>query len=219
MISHQRTSLADLVFQQLEEGILSGRFKDGEVLTELAISGKLNVSRTPVREAIRRLQQEGYLEDSGKGSVVVGTSAEDMADIFEMRLRLEGLAARWATARITPEGLAEIREVVELQEFYTARREAGRQRLQEMDDTFHRLIFRCCLSPALEGTLLNLHRRLQQYRRKSLSDPERADRVVREHRAIFEAMARGDADEAERLTLEHIEKAKENITEKEKSWD
>lgn len=218
MITQQRTSLADLVFQKLEEGILSGRFKDGDVLTELALSSQLNVSRTPVREAIRRLQQEGYLEESGKGSVVVGTSREDMADIFEMRLRLEGLAVRWAAQRISHEQLAAIAEIVELQEFYLARTEAGEQ-LQEMDDRFHQTILEACQSPTLEGTLLSLHRRIQLYRRNSLSDPERASAMVREHRAIYEAMNRGDAQEAERLTLVHVNNAKENIMKKEKSWD
>lgn len=86
-------SLADTVFLRLEEDILSGRLKTGDILTELRLSEELKVSRTPIREALRRLEQEKLIRESGKGSVIIGVGIEDLKDIYEIRSRIEGLAA------------------------------------------------------------------------------------------------------------------------------
>ena len=91
-MTNRRVSLADFVFSQLEEDILSERYQTGQVLTELAVCEQMQVSRTPVREAFRRLQQEGYLTESGRGNLVLGTAPRDMLDVYEIRLRTEGLA-------------------------------------------------------------------------------------------------------------------------------
>ena len=83
-------SLADQVFEKLESDIISGVYPRGEVLTELKLVEQLNVSRTPIREALRRLEQERLIRDSGKGSVVLGITLEDLEDIMDIRLRCEG---------------------------------------------------------------------------------------------------------------------------------
>ena len=101
MRDHKPISIADQVFEKLERDILSGKYPQGEILSELRLSGELGVSRTPIREAIRRLEQERILEDSGHGLVVIGISRQDMLDIYEIRLQLEGLAAKRAAASIT----------------------------------------------------------------------------------------------------------------------
>ncbi len=89
-------SLADKVFKKLEEEILNGALKAGENLTELRISARLGVSRTPVREAIHRLEQDGLVQlTPNKGAVVVGVSEKDLRDIYAIRMKLEGLASRW----------------------------------------------------------------------------------------------------------------------------
>ena len=89
-------SLADQVFEKLESDIIAGVYPRGEVLTELKLVEQLNVSRTPIREALRRLEQERLIRDSGKGSVVLGITLEDLEDIMDIRLRCEGLAAFYA---------------------------------------------------------------------------------------------------------------------------
>ena len=86
------TSLADVVYEQVERDILTGVYQRGDVLTELKLSAQLQVSRTPVREALRRLEQDDLLESRGKGSVVLGISHQDLLDIWKIRMRLEGLA-------------------------------------------------------------------------------------------------------------------------------
>lgn len=208
-MKNRRVSLADYVFARLEESILAEDYPPGQALTELAISQELKVSRTPVREAFRRLQQEGYLIETAKGNVVVAITPRDMMDIYEIRLRTEGLATRWAAERITDQGLLEILETIELQEFYTSKDDPGH--IQEQDDLFHHLIFKYCGSPILGDMLSALHRRIRRYRLDSVSSQDRAGQAAREHRAIYEALARRDADAAESLALEHVKKAKEHI--------
>ena len=93
MREHKSISIADQIFEQLERDILTGRYPRGEVLSEMRLSTELGVSRTPIREAIRRLEQEHLLEESGRGMVVVGISREDMLDMYDIRVRIEGRAA------------------------------------------------------------------------------------------------------------------------------
>ena len=88
-------SIADQVFEELEHDILSGEYERDEILTEMKLSERLGVSRTPIREAMRRLEQEHIIEPTSKGARVIGITKEDIADICEIRLRLEGLAARF----------------------------------------------------------------------------------------------------------------------------
>ena len=92
-MEYKTVSLADQVFERLEADILSGRFKRGETITELQLCAELGVSRTPVREALRRLYQEHLVEDSGKATVVLGISPQDFRDMCEIRIRIEGLEA------------------------------------------------------------------------------------------------------------------------------
>ena len=94
------TSLADIVYERVEEDILTGAYQRGDVLTELKLSEKLNVSRTPVREALRRLEQDDLVESRGKTIVVVGVTHQDLLDMLEIRLRLEGLATAMCCQRI-----------------------------------------------------------------------------------------------------------------------
>ncbi|MBQ8441619.1 MAG: GntR family transcriptional regulator, partial [Clostridia bacterium] len=93
MIEHKSISLAEQVFDRLETDILSGKYQPGEVLTELKLVNDLGVSRTPIREALRRLEQEHIIEITPKGILVLGVSQKDLEDILEIRTRIEGLAA------------------------------------------------------------------------------------------------------------------------------
>ena len=106
MRDHKPISIADQVFEKLERDILSGKYPQGEILSELRLSGELGVSRTPIREAIRRLEQEHILEDTSRGLVVVGISRQDMLDIYEIRRQLEGLAAKRAPSFCSPPSLS-----------------------------------------------------------------------------------------------------------------
>lgn len=210
MISEQRNlSLAEQVFERLENEILCGKYPIGEVLTEMKLAGDLGVSRTPVREALHRLEQEHLVETMPKGILIVGVSRQDLTDIFAVRARIEGLASRAAAKRVTDAELAELREAVDLQEFYVPRNDPDHVR--SMDSRFHRLIYRFSGSNVLEDVLLPLHRKVQKYRRVSVEDRGRAAESAAEHRSIYEAIAAHDPDRAERATALHIENAARHI--------
>lgn len=205
----ETASLADRVFDRLEEDILNGTYAPGTVLTELQLSSELGVSRTPVREALRRLRQEGLIRETGRGVCVLGLSAGDVADIYDIRLRTEGLAARWAARRITEDQLQRLQEVTELQRFYLTRGDA--EKLRSMDTEFHTLVYEACGSNVLHGILTDLHRKLQRFRQRSLSQSGRGEAALREHEAIFRALAAGDEEEAEHLAVLHVQHAKDNV--------
>ena len=205
MIEHKTISLADQVFDHLERDILSGKYQRGEILTELKLSTELGVSRTPVREALRRLEQEHIIEDTGKGCVVIGISEDDLRDIFDIRERLEGTAAYLAAIKHTDEQLAELRETLELQEFYYEKSDA--EQIKQMDNRFHELIYRLSGSMTFYDTLVPLHKKVQKYRRASVENHSRAAASVAEHRSIFEAIAARDAESAEKYMTAHIHNA------------
>lgn len=202
-------SIADQVFEELERDILSGTFERGEILTEIKLSERLGVSRTPIREALRRLEQEHIIEPTSKGARVIGISRSDIADICEIRLRLEGLAARWAAERADQAGIDALRETVELQEFYTIKQDPDS--IKNADSRFHQTIYALCGSHSMQDTLEPLHRKLLKYRRVSVSAQSRAQKSLEEHRAIYEAIAAHDGKTAETLTIRHVENARDSI--------
>ena len=169
MAVFKTVSLADQVFEKLEDDIIAGVYPRGEILTELKLVEQLGVSRTPIREALRRLEQERLIQDSGKGSVVLGITTQDLIDIMEIRQRIEGVAAFYATQRITPEGIEELKGIHELQQFYYEKMDM--ERLREMDDKFHDAIYRCSGSSVLCDTLRPLHKKTQRYSIRALWMP------------------------------------------------
>lgn len=209
MKDFRTVTLADQVFERLESDIIQGVYPRGEVLTELRLVEQLNVSRTPIREALRRLEQEHLIADTGKGSVVLGITAEDLVDIMDIRCKIEGLASYYAAKNASLEGLARLRHIMDLQEFYFEKRDA--EHLREMDDQFHDVICDMSGHAVISDTLIPLHRKTRRYRKASIADASRTAQVVREHRAIFDAIAAGDADRAAELTTEHTIHAKESM--------
>ena len=212
MLEHKTISLAEQVFERLENDILVGKYQRGEVLTELKLVTDLGVSRTPVREALHRLEQEHIIEITPKGILILGVTEQDLKDIFAIRKRIEGLASAFAAQNMTEEQLAELKEALELQEFYVNKQDP--EHIKTMDSRFHKLIYRYCGSAALNDTLLPLHKKVQKYRRASVEDKSRAKQSLSEHRAIFEAIAAKNAVLAEKCTTEHIANAEEHILNK-----
>lgn len=208
-MDHKMVSLADQVFEQLEKSILNGTYQRDENLTESRLSAEMGVSRTPIREAFFRLAQEHLLEISPKGAKVLGVTEQDIEDIYNIRIRIEGLASRLVAEHITDEGVQELQRTLDLQEFYTMKGEP--EGIKNMDDSFHQAIYRLCGSPALRYTLEPLHRRIVKYRKASFSTHRRAENSLQEHLAILQAIRDHDADRAEALTIQHIENAKNNI--------
>ena len=206
MKSFRTASLADQVFDKLEDDIVYGVYKRGEVLTELKLADTLGVSRTPIREALRRLEQERLIEDTGKGSIVLGITKEDLLDIMDIRQSIEGLAGYYAALNITPEGAEELSHLIDLQEFYHSKNDINR--LQAADDEFHAAICRLSMRNVINDTLIPLHRKTRLYRKIAMQDQERSPKTLREHREIYNAIVSCNGALARDLMGKHIENAK-----------
>lgn len=212
MREHRSISIADQIFEQLERDILSGRYTRGEILSEMGLAKQLGVSRTPVREAIRRLEQENILQETGRGLLVVGISQEDMLDMYDIRLQIEGLAARRAAARITDGELAAMRETLDLQRFYIEKgAETNSDQIKNLDSQFHEQLYTASGSKAYCDTLLSLHKKITKFRRASVSKSSRALHSLEEHEAIYHALTAHDGDAAARAATEHAAKARDRI--------
>ena len=206
MAQFKTVSLADQVFEKLEDDIITGVYPRGEILTELKLVEQLGVSRTPIREALRRLEQERLIRDCSKGSLVLGITAEDLEDIMNIRQRIEGLAAYYATKNLTEESAKQFKQIADLQEFYYVKQDMDN--LRKMDDEFHEAIYILSGRTVIRDTLQPLHRKTQRYRRISMADPQRVENTMREHKAMYEAIISGNAALAAELTEKHIENAK-----------
>ncbi len=211
MKDYRTISLADQVYDKLEKDIILGMFPRGEVLTELRLVEQLGVSRTPIREALRRLEQERLIADMGKGSLVLGITEDDLLDIMNIRLRIEGLAAYYATVNCTQEQLKRLQDIVELQSFYYERRDI--EHLEKLDGEFHDLICVMSQRTVLRDTLQPLHRKTKRYRRASIDKRHRTPRSIEEHKNIYLAIADKNAELAQELMTKHIENAMQSMME------
>lgn len=196
----------DIAYWTIRDAIRSGLIGPGERLLEVELAGALEMSRTPVREALRRLEIERLVENSPRRGLAVPTmSLSDLSEIFDIREVLEGLAARRAAQRISPTELAALRDTIERMEQALAAGDV--QRLSDTSELFHQLLLagsKLTRLPDFIGLLVDLHQaslRLYEFA------PDRTADAVREHRGIYEAIAAGDADHAEALAREHARNA------------
>ena len=208
-------SIAEQIFEQLERDILTGKYQRGETLSELRLSNELGVSRTPVREAIRRLEQENLLEDNGRSVVVVGISFEDMLDMYEIRLKLEAECARKAALRINDEQLREMDELIELQYFYSQRQDSDpaeySDKIKNLDSNFHELLYYASGSKAYRDTLLTLHKKMTKFRKASVSKHSRAVHSIEEHADVYKALKARDPEAAAAAMQKHTQNAFDRI--------
>ncbi|MBQ7326767.1 MAG: GntR family transcriptional regulator [Clostridia bacterium] len=210
IVDKNSKSLEENVFLTLEDEILSGKLKRGEILTETTLSSRLGVSRTPLRGALHRLFEEGLIDITpNRSAVVVGIGREELVDIYKMRIRLEGLASAEAAGRISDADKKRLSEIVELCDFYIGKRDA--EKLKELDSEFHGIIYRASGNRLLNKTLSELHRNIHFYRKRSLAVADRLERSAEEHKQILSAIERGDAKLADRLTSAHVEAALNNL--------
>lgn len=203
-------SLRGQVFDKIRSDILNGKYKRGEELVESSIGKELGISRTPVREAIRQLELEGLVQlVPNKGAFVTGISEKDVRDIYLIRARLEGLAARMAAKNITPELLEAMEETVVLSEYH-AKKEHYEQ-VCEMDSKFHKLLYKASGSRILEHTLTDFHQYVQRVRMASIMQKRRMEKSNDEHDAILTAIREHDEEKAELVATRHISNTVENL--------
>ncbi len=205
-------SLRGRVFSRLHNDILNGFIRPGESLIETKLSEEFKVSRTPIREALRQLELEGLVEIvPNKGAVVTGITAKDIEDIYSIRVLIEGLAVRWATSKITQEEVNELKEALELEEFYTKKKD--KVNIAKCDSRFHEILFKASKSMPLRKMLKTFHNFVQRARNISFENPKRAEESLQEHIDIFNAILEGDVKRAEELTNKHVQKARVRLME------
>lgn len=207
---NDRYSLRGRVFNEIREGILSGKYKQNEELRENTLGQELGVSRTPVREALRQLELEGLVKIiPNKGAYVTGLTERDIKDIYTARSALEGLCAGWAVQYITPEQKKALSDNLELSEFYAQK--GNYAQVCELDTRFHEILYQASGSRIIENMLLNFHHYVERLRRKSLATEGRAEKSNEEHRMILKAIEEKDTERAEELARQHIFNTVQNI--------
>ncbi len=198
--------LREVVFETLREAIINATLKPGERLMEIQMAEEMGVSRTPVREAIRKLELEGFVVMvPRKGAYVAGISIKDIADVFEIRAAMEGLAAGLAAERITEEELEQLERI--LVKIGECVKNKDLEKLIEVDTEFHDTLYKACRNERLVQIVSNLREQIQRARTASLSSPGRSKNALEEHKKIVEAVSERNVELAQMLAREHIENA------------
>jgi len=209
MLDYKSVSLANQVYERIEEKILNGVYAPGEIISENKLSADLGVSRTPIREALARLEAELLIGDSPSGTVVLGISISDVEDMFEVKKRMEAMVTGLTAKNISPEGLAELKDILEQQEFYAGK--GNTEKVKNLDTHFHDLLYRECGSPIFQHILSPVHHKLAKSRKISLEHDGRLFKSVEEHRAIVDAITERNEEKAAALMQCHIDHAYSSV--------
>ncbi|WP_434797819.1 GntR family transcriptional regulator [Terrisporobacter vanillatitrophus] len=200
--------LRDVVFENLRTAILDGNLKAGQRLMEVQLAEQLGVSRTPIREAIRKLELEGLVVMlPRKGAYVANMSFKDLIDVLEIRASLEGLAASLASERRRDEDIVELERVAK--EFEKSVRETNIDDVLKKDVEFHEKIFIMANNKKLYQLITSLWEQVHRFRVTYVSNYEASLSLVDEHNRILEAIKEGDSELAKKYATEHIELAEQ----------
>lgn len=203
MSANEYLPLRDVVFKTLREAILKGNLAPGERLMEIQLANQLGVSRTPIREAIRKLELEGLvIMIPRRGAEVARITEKDLRDVLEVRASLEELAIGLACERITDEEIGELRRALE--SFREVLREGDVTKIAESDVDFHDIIFSATQNARLIQIVNNLREQMYRYRLEYLKDYTTHDRLYKEHQQITDAVSDRDKERARKLIVEHI---------------
>ena len=198
--------LRDVVFENLRGAIVEGKLKPGQRLMEVQLAEQLGVSRTPVREAIRKLELEGLVVMiPRKGAYVANMSLKDVIDVLEIRASLEGLAASLAAERITDEDIKKLESIVE--EFNDSINESDVEALLRKDVEFHECIFKSTNNKKLHQLINSLWEQVYRFRVTYISDYDSTVNIVEEHKMILDAIKRRDSKLAKQSAMQHIQTA------------
>ena len=195
--------LGHKIFQKIRRDIITGAYGKDEELKELLIAAKIGVSRTPVREALRQLEREGLVAIiPNKGTYVVGITAQDMKDIYEIRAVLEGLCVRQVAEKASQEQIEALEEILYLAEYHI--KKEHEKQVMELGSKFHEILYEAGSNRMLGRVLQNYYLYLEQVRRFLFTIPGKITEVIGEHRQILEAIKERDGEKAELAVSRHI---------------
>lgn len=199
------------VYEALREAILTGRLKQGAKITEMEIADKLNVSRTPVREAIRMLElEELVILVPQQGVFVAGIkSIKEINDIFQVRSELEGLAAFLTAQKITEEQILRMNNCME--GIKKCVQQNDLENCIEYDISFHQVIYEASENKWLQKLLDSLFEQITRFRSRSLGQKGRMKAALKEHNELAQALSGGKPEKAKKMAKQHIEKARKSV--------
>ena len=202
--------LRDVVFNTLRQAIITGEFAPGERLMEIVLAERLGVSRTPVREAIRKLELEGLVVMvPRKGAEVARITEDSLKEVLEVRCALEKLAVVLSCQRITEEGKEKLKKAHE--DFVESVPTKDILEIATRDEAFHECIFELTNNKRLLQIVNNLKEQMYRYRMEYVKDIAYHEDLVREHEQLLEAILSGDEEQAESIMNNHIHKQEEII--------
>lgn len=202
--------LREVIFNTLREAIIAGELIPGERLMEVQLAKKMGVSRTPVREAIRKLELEGLVDMMPrKGAHVAELSVKDIMDVLEVRATLDGLATSLAAARMTEDELKNLKHVYS--QFVTYMEKENLQGAIKKDVEFHEIIYHSSRNDKLIQISNNLREQIQRFRVIYLKDNSSPKELIKEHFEIYEALAARNAELAQKVAQKHIINQEETI--------
>ncbi len=202
--------LRDMVFDVLMNAIMQGQLSPGERLLEVQLADEMGVSRTPVREAIRRLELEGFVVMvPRKGAYVAGLSIDDVESVYEIRTALETLAVRLAAQRMEAADYEQLDELAgKMQQTW---QEGDVDNWVNLDARFHELLYTFSRNERLISMMSNIMEQLSRYRIISLANVEVRQNSLNEHQTLIEALKRRDSDAAADAAAHHIENTKQSL--------
>lgn len=202
--------LRDLVFNTLRQAILTGELKPGERLMEIHLADKLGVSRTPIREAIRKLELEGLVTMAPRrGAEVARITEKSMSDVLEIRRTLDALCTELACDRITEDGLAALKDACDCFEQCVAGKDA--KKIAQADVALHDIILQATGNRRLIQMVNNLAEQMYRYRFEYIKDSSQHERLVEEHRVIYRSILDKDRETAAAAAKTHIDNQKKAI--------
>ena len=202
--------LREMVYEELKMQILTGAIVPGTRMMEVELAKEIGVSRTPIREAIRKLEKEGLVTiEPRRGAYASQISTKDMVEILEERQNMEGLAAYFAASRMKPDQLSELKSASD--KYNTAVATGNMADMIKYDTEFHHIIVESCNNKILVQMIEQLQELVLRFRYIYYDNFRRAENMPEEHKAILEAISRGDADSAREAADVHIDRLKELI--------
>ncbi|MDX9865900.1 MAG: GntR family transcriptional regulator [Anaerolineaceae bacterium] len=203
-------SLDRLAYEKIKEAILNFHFLPNQALVESELATQLGISKTPVRDALMRLEKENLVSRIPyKGTYVSDISNQEMVNIFQIRIELEGLAIQLATPNLQEEDFVQMEKLVEAHAAALAKRNIPL--VSQINSQFHNTIIQRCSNPMLIDLLLYLDDHLKRYRLLSISQGFRLDKSVPEHSLIINALRNRDAEKAEEAIRTHLANAMHDL--------
>ena len=196
--------LRDVVFNTLRQAILTGELKPGERLMEVHLANRLGVSRTPIREAIRKLELEGLVTMiPRRGAEVAQITEKSMSDVLEVRRAMDALCVELACERISDEELKSLKTACD--HFEKAVRSKDAKKIAQADVALHDIIVKATGNSRLIQLINNLSEQMYRYRYEYIKDSSQHVRLIEEHRIIYESIVRKDKETASKAAKEHID--------------